>query len=65
MQRGIALLLALAASSLIYVAVADLIPSLLRCPDLRATGRQVAMIVAGIGSVWLARRLAEQMFGAG
>jgi zinc and cadmium transporter len=43
--------LALAASSMIYVAVADLIPGLHRRPELGATVQQVLLIALGIASI--------------
>ena len=46
-------LLALAASSMIYVAVADLIPGLHKRTQLRDTLQQVALIAMGIGSIFL------------
>lgn len=46
-------LLALAASSMIYVAVADLIPGLHKRTQLRDTLQQVALIALGIGSIFL------------
>jgi zinc and cadmium transporter len=46
-------LLALAAASMIYVAVADLIPGLHRRADLAATLQQVLLIAAGIATIWL------------
>lgn len=45
-------LLALAAASMIYVAVADLIPGLHKRPELAATAQQVLLIVFGIACVW-------------
>ncbi len=45
--------LALAASSMIYVAVADLIPGLHRRPELQATAQQVALIALGVALVWI------------
>lgn len=45
-------LLAFAAASMIYVAVADLIPGLHRRPELRATGEQVLLIALGIFAIW-------------
>jgi zinc and cadmium transporter len=45
--------LALAAASLIYVAVADLIPGLHKRPELRATAQQVLLIGLGVLSIWL------------
>jgi zinc and cadmium transporter len=52
-------LLGLAAASMIYVAVADLIPGLHRRPELQATAQQVLLIVLGIGTVWLVGELAH------
>ena len=48
-------LLGLAAASMIYVAVADLIPGLHRRPELRATVEQVVLICLGIGSIAMVR----------
>jgi zinc and cadmium transporter len=50
-------LLGLAAASMIYVAVADLIPGLHRRPQLNDTAMQVLLIALGVGSVWLAGEL--------
>lgn len=50
-------LLALAASSMIYVAVADLIPGLHRRPELRATVQQVLLIALGVGLIWVVGQL--------
>jgi zinc and cadmium transporter len=50
-------MLALAAASMIYVAVADLIPGLHKRPELQATFQQVALIALGIGSIWLVGQL--------
>ena len=52
-------LLALAGASMIYVAVADLIPSLHKRPELSATFQQVSLIALGIAAVWLVGRLAH------
>ena len=46
-------LLALAAASMLYVAVADLIPGLHRRPELAATAQQVLLIGLGIATIWL------------
>ena len=46
-------ILAIAAASMIYVAVADLIPGLHRRTALRETLAQVAFIALGVGSIWL------------
>ena len=50
-------LLGFVAASMIYVAVADLIPGLHRRPELRATVSQTLLIALGIGSIALARLL--------
>lgn len=52
-QSLIPLLLALAASSMIYVAVADLIPGLHKRAELKDTVQQVLLILMGVGSVAL------------
>lgn len=49
----IAPILALAAASMTYVAMADLIPSLHKRPEIGVTIQQVTLIVLGIGTVWL------------
>lgn len=50
-------LLALAAASMIYVSVADLIPGLHKRPELHVTLQQVALILLGIGSIWVTQLL--------
>jgi zinc and cadmium transporter len=50
-------LLGIAAASMLYVAVADLIPGLHRRPELRATIQQLSLIALGIGTIWVAGRL--------
>jgi len=52
-QGWISTVLALAAASMIYVAVADLIPGLHRRPELRATAQQVVLIALGVGLIWI------------
>ncbi len=52
-------LLALAAASMIYVAVADLIPGLHKRPELAATAQQVLLILLGVASVWVVGELAH------
>ncbi|MCZ7563859.1 MAG: ZIP family metal transporter [Burkholderiales bacterium] len=59
LQGWINTLLALAAASMIYVAVADLIPSLHRRTELRATAQQVLLIGLGVLMIWLAGELAH------
>ena len=51
--------LALAAASMIYVAVADLIPGLHKRPELHATLQQVLLIGAGIATIVLTHHLVE------
>jgi zinc and cadmium transporter len=53
-------LLGLGAASMIYVAVADLIPGLHKRTDLRATIQQVLLIGLGVGSIALVRTLAGE-----
>ena len=50
-------MLGLAAASMIYVAVADLIPGLHKRPELRATLQQVSLIGLGIASIAVVRAL--------
>ncbi|MBI2311186.1 MAG: ZIP family metal transporter [Betaproteobacteria bacterium] len=57
MQELVPPLLGLAAASMIYVAVADLIPGLHKRPELDATVQQVSLIALGIGSIWLVGNL--------
>ena len=52
-QEWIGTVLALAAASMIYVAVADLIPGLHRRPELRATAQQVGLIALGVALIWV------------
>jgi len=60
MQSWIPAMLALAAASLIYVAVADLIPGLHKRVQLRDTVQQVGLIVLGVGTVALAMALIKE-----
>ena len=53
MQSLVPYLLALAASSLIYIAVADLIPGLHKRTRMRDTVQQVVLILLGVGTVAL------------
>ena len=57
MQDWIPFILGLAAASMIYVAVADLIPGLHKRTELKATLQQVTLIGLGIGSIWLTKFL--------
>lgn len=57
LQAAVPVLLALAASSMIYVAVADLIPGLHRRAGLSATAWQISLILFGVGTIRLAHWL--------
>ena len=57
-EDWISTVLALAAASMIYVAVADLIPGLHRRPELHATAQQVVLIGVGVALIWLVGNLA-------
>ena len=58
-QSWIPTILGLAAASMIYVAVADLIPGLHKRTELKATVQQVVLIGLGIGSIWLVKWLLD------
>lgn len=57
LQDWVPTMLGLAAASMIYVAVADLIPGLHKRPELRATVQQVSLIALGIASIAITRAL--------
>jgi zinc and cadmium transporter len=57
LQGWIPSLLGLVAASMIYVAVADLIPGLHRRPELRATLQQVLLIGLGVGTIFVVQTL--------
>ncbi len=57
LQSVVPYLLALAASSMIYIAVADLIPGLHKRTELRDTVQQVVLICSGIATIWLVHSL--------
>lgn len=61
MQEWVPPLLGLAAASMLYVSVADLIPGLHRRPELRATVQQVLLIGLGIATIWLVGELAHSV----
>ena len=52
------ILLGVVAASMIYVAVADLIPGLHKRPELRATAQQALLIAAGVAAIALVRLVA-------
>jgi len=57
MQEWSIILISVAAASMIYVAVADLIPGLHKRTELRATAQQILLIAAGVLLIWLTGRL--------
>jgi len=57
-------MLAIAASGMIYVAVADLIPGLHKRVELIHTGQQALLIGLGIFTVWTAGTLAHEWMHA-
>jgi len=57
MQAWVPYVLGLAAASMIYVAVADLIPGLHKRPEIHATIQQVSLISLGVGSIWITKVL--------
>jgi zinc and cadmium transporter len=61
LHQFIPFLLGIAAASMLYVSIADLIPGLHRRPGLLATAQQVLLIAAGIGTIWVVGRLASSI----
>jgi zinc and cadmium transporter len=61
MQGAVPVFLAVAAASMIYVAVADLIPGLHKRTELRATLQQVLLIGSGILTILLTHHLVEHL----
>jgi zinc and cadmium transporter len=59
MQQWIPTLLGLAAASMLYVSVADLIPGLHRRPQIRDSVQQVVLITLGVATIWLVGALAH------
>lgn len=59
MQQWIPTLLGLAAASMLYVSVADLIPGLHRRPQIRDSVQQVVLIALGVATIWLVGALAH------
>jgi zinc and cadmium transporter len=60
-QNLIPVFLSLAAASMLYVSVADLIPGLHRRPELKSTFQQVVLIGLGIGTIWIVGELAHSI----
>lgn len=54
-QNWVPTILGLAAASILYVAVADLIPTLHKRTELRATMSQLLLIACGVASIWLTK----------
>lgn len=52
LEGWVPILLGVAAASLLYVSVADLIPGLHKRPELRSTLTQVLLIALGIAAIW-------------
>lgn len=59
LEQWVPTLLGLAAASMLYVSVADLIPGLHKRPEPQHSAAQVALIAIGIGSIWLTHFLFE------
>ncbi|MDO9450075.1 MAG: ZIP family metal transporter, partial [Rugosibacter sp.] len=49
--------------SMIYVAVADLIPGLHKRTDIKATVQQILLIGAGIATIFLSHRMIDYFMG--
>ncbi len=60
MQHWTTPLLGLAAASMLYVSVADLIPGLHKRPEIHATLQQSTLIAMGISSIWVADYLVHR-----
>jgi zinc and cadmium transporter len=60
-RAGVPLLLSVAAASMLYVSVADLIPGLVRRRELSDTLQQVLLIVAGIATIWVVGHLVRSV----
>ena len=59
LEEAVPYLLGLAAASMLYVSVADLIPGLHRRPELQATVQQVTLIALGVATIWLVGNIAH------
>ncbi len=60
---GVPLLLSIAAGSMLYVSVADLIPGLVRRHELTATVQQALLIVAGVGTIMAVGQVIRSLIG--
>jgi len=63
MRAAVPVFLALAAGSMIYVAVADLIPGLHKRPELAATVSQISLIALGVATILASAALADRLVG--
>jgi zinc and cadmium transporter len=63
MQAAIPVFLSLAAASMIYVAVADLIPGLHTRTEIKATVQQVCLISGGIATIFLSHLTIDHFMG--
>jgi zinc and cadmium transporter len=61
LEEWVPTLLALAAASMLYVSVADLIPGLHKRPELMATAQQVLLIGLGIATIWAVGEFAHTL----
>ncbi len=59
LEQWIPTLLGLAAASMLYVSVADLIPGLHKRPEPQHSAAQIALIAMGVGTIWLTHFLFE------
>ncbi|MFA7268084.1 MAG: ZIP family metal transporter [Sterolibacterium sp.] len=62
-QSAVPVFLALGAASMIYVAVADLIPGLHKRTGLKATLQQVLLIGAGVATIWISHQVVDHFAG--
>jgi zinc and cadmium transporter len=62
-QGAVPVMLAVAAASMIYVAIADLIPGLHKRTELAATVQQVALILLGVASIVVVHHVVEGIAG--
>ena len=61
LQNSLPYFLAMAASSFIYIAVADLIPTLHKKTDIKSSLQQIALILAGVGLIVLLHGVAHDI----
>ena len=61
LQESLPYFLAMAASSFIYIAVSDLIPTLHKKTDIKSSLQQIALILAGVGLIILLNGFAHDI----